>query len=796
MVGRAVPVEDAVVDERLHHRAVEQRAVVGERAVDEAAVGAAARAAALVGGVVDDEAVRGVAVVEAAAVARGVVADDAAVEVRVVGAAAVVGDVVLENALHERAPLRAAAAVLVVRADRAAVAQREAGEARGLQKRTALRAAAVDDRLLRARDAHDVHVALRRVDGVVDAGHHVDDLGRRGRVDGLLDRPERRGGVVAGVVVAARRGVHVPLDDLEARRDHHVAGERGERERRTGPRGRDAVRRPLHDLAVVGGGVRLDGHHRVRVREEVGRRDGAVAVRDRRHDEPLDARSLVAAAVDHGALHADVAGEVGRARLRRVVRVAVVDRGRADARAVVAVADELRVHGVVVRGPRAIEVVAPEDAVVDRAAAVERVVGGRCGVIHDRAVVERRAGDGRDVGRAVVDERVAVRALGHAAAVPARRRAAADDAAQRVGLAGAATRIGHAVLDDAVHERAARRAAAVLLVPVPRFARIAVAEREARERRRRRVAIVGVAPDAVVRVVAIDDGRGRAVHGADLEREVIRDENARVDAVRDEDVVDRAVRKVRGVGGVDGGLDAGEGVGPGRAVLVSGARGRHVERVRAERERRAEQREECEEGLFHGCLVVWSYGLDGRDGQRVGGNCCQFPVLPVPVFSFQLGMAGLPVSIGHWNWELATLAHWQHFPHGRKAGTDPTGGNASPQNRGAATWQRPPPRGGSRRSRVGECSHPHLARKQPVARSGCGCLRVRPSLRVPFQTRRSGARCDRRARYDAQSPAWGRALPPLPPRESLDVSQDARPFCGRGSDGAPVLGRGVMTMAP
>ena len=36
---------------------------------------------------------------------------------------------------------------------------------------------------------------------------------------------------------------------------------------------------------------------------------------------------------------------------------------------------------------------------------------------------------------------------------------------------------------------------------------------------------------------------------------------------------------------------------------------------------------------------------------------------------------------------------------------------------------------------------------------------------------------------------------PPPPRESLDVSQDARPFCGRGSDGAPVLVCGVMTMA-
>ena len=117
VVGRPVFVEDGVVDEGLHQRAVGQAAVVGEGAVVEAAVRTAARAAALVRAVVDHEAVRRHAVEEPAAVARVVVADDAADQVRVVGAAAVVGDVVLEDALDERAPLRAAAAVLVVRAD-------------------------------------------------------------------------------------------------------------------------------------------------------------------------------------------------------------------------------------------------------------------------------------------------------------------------------------------------------------------------------------------------------------------------------------------------------------------------------------------------------------------------------------------------------------------------------------------------------------------------------------------------------------------------------------------------------
>ena len=186
------------------------------------------------------------------------------------------------------------------------------------------------------------------------------------------------------------------------------------------------------------------------------------------------------------------------------------------------------------------------------------------------------------------------------AALVGRGRAAADDAAHRVRLVGGAAHPAQAVLDDAIDERAAARAAATV---VGEAAHVAVAEREARERRLLPEVDVAAQPDidAVVRAVAVDDGRGRAILRAHLQREVARDDDARVGAVAHEDFVERAVGGIRGVGGVNGGLYAGEGVGPVGAVLAARARRRHVERRAKGRGECREQRSECyEQCLFHG----------------------------------------------------------------------------------------------------------------------------------------------------------------------------------------------------
>lgn len=313
-------------------------------------------------------------------------------------------------------------------------------------------------------------------------------------------------------------------------------------------------------------------------------RNGAVSVGERRHLEALDARPLVAAAVDRPVLHARVAGEVGFARRGCVIAVAAVDRRRTGAEAVVAVAREPGVFGVVLRRGRAVHDVAPEDAVVGGTAVTD--AAGVDGVVGDRAVVERGVVNDAVVGRVAVNERVAVRAVINATAV-AFRRAAADDAPDRVRIERSAAVPATAILDDAIDERATARATAVVVGVVVQVGVIAVLEREARERRRRRETRPRVNIEASVRASAVDDRRGRAVLGADVERHVARDDDARVGAVRD---ADRRYRVV-GVGGhggvdrVDCGLYASEGVGPGRAVFVSGTRGRHVE-VREGRENR------------------------------------------------------------------------------------------------------------------------------------------------------------------------------------------------------------------
>ena len=273
---------------------------------------------------------------------------------------------------------------------------------------------------------------------------------------------------------------------------------------------------------------------------------------------------------------------------------------------VVAAAHELRVGGVVLRTRLAIDRIAPKDAVAGGRVIEEVVVVRPRRVVRDRAAVEGCVGDHGVVAVVLDDEVVHVQSAVDRAAIVGRRAVAPDDAAHGVRVVGAAAHPGDAVLDDAVEKRTARRAAAAV---VDKGVNVAVAEREAGELRR--LSEVGVSAQAdvhaVVRAAAVDDRRGGAVHGADVERDVVRDRHAGIGAVGDADHGDRVVGvgEPRGFDRVDCCLDAGVGVGPAGAVLCAGAGGRHVERVRAERERRAEQSEECEEReeggtVFHG----------------------------------------------------------------------------------------------------------------------------------------------------------------------------------------------------
>ena len=470
-VGGAVAVEHAVVGSA----AVERATVVGAVADDGAVVKLRVfRRAALVAGVEAEETVVGDAAVQAAAVAD-VVRDRASEQHRAERAAAVGGDAVLEDAVDEHAALRTRAAVVLIGADAFAVLERKACEHGQVREERAARGrAAVDDRGRRAGDADDVHVLARRVNGIVGSGRHGNALARLGGLDGLANRLERlrpRPPVVVAVDglaenrvgVLSVHGVHEPFIGLEGGRhdDVFVAG-RDDRQRIAARGDEDAVRVPRRDGAVVGGGVGGKRDRHVRVREDASRRDDAIAVRDGRHEAAFDARALVAAAVDGGALDTCVASEVGRADilLGRVGGVAAVDRRRADAQAVVAVAHELRVHGVVLLDGLSGGEVAPDDAVV---AAIDVDVGAPSfrDVVHHRAVVERHAVGEEGLSGRLAHERVAVRALLGAGTAAARRGAAPDDAAQGVGAIGAAAPDRRAVLDHAVDERAARRAATV-----------------------------------------------------------------------------------------------------------------------------------------------------------------------------------------------------------------------------------------------------------------------------------------------------------------------------------------------
>ena len=54
---------------------------------------------------------------------------------------------------------------------------------------------------------------------------------------------------------------------------------------------------------------------------------------------------------------------------------------------------------------------------------------------------------------------------------------------------------------------------------------------------------------------------------------------------------------------------------------------------------------------------------------RGGGECCQYPVLPVAVFNFQCGCVEATAE----NWQLvplvmATLSHWQHLQRFQRFG--------------------------------------------------------------------------------------------------------------------------------